>query len=191
MVQTTTAKRATIDESTLMIPDPEHAPVVRPIGAEPYKYVFRSAPGKYLGDLEHAMDCPDPKWDDPDDDPASRRWARFAKANWKERNPDEKVQTALTEAFMANGGSRIVKFRYHIGAHGSIGTVTLGTDSDAIATVIRADIRRGKIPFVTEIDQSRYVKVGNKAYANTDFGRALAYDDLAKNGGSLELVEKD
>ena len=190
MVQTTTGTRkAEINEADLA-PSDTAQPAVRPIGAEPYKYVFRSEPRKYLG-LEHDMDCPDPKWDEPDDDPASRRWARFAKQSWKQRNPDEKLQEALAEAFMDNAGSRTLRFRYHQGPYNTVGTVTYSTDSDAIATVLRADIRKGKLPFIAEIDQSRYIKVGSKTYANTDFGRALAYDELAKNGGSLELLEKD
>ena len=189
MVKATTAPRPEISETDLFIPSDEAAPEVRPLGEEPYKYVFRSAPTKYLG-LEHDMDCPDPKWDEPDDDPQARRWARFAKAAWLDRNKDPKIQAALTQAFFDNGGSRVLKFRYHRGPYNTVGTVTYSTDSDAIATVLRNDIRRGKLPFIAEIDQSRYLKVGDMTFANTEFGRAAAHDALLKHGGSLELVEK-
>lgn len=190
MVQTTTGKRTATPESDLLVPSDTYQPAVRPIGAEPYKYVFRSQPKAYLG-LEHDMDCPELKWDDPDELPEARRWAVMAKQGWLQRNPDEKLQAALKQAFIDNRGSRTLKFRYHQGPYNTVGTVTFSTDSDAIATVLRHDIRKGKLPFISEIDQSRYVKVGKNAYANTDFGRALAYDDLAKNGGSLELIEKE
>lgn len=190
MVQTTTGKRPAVDEAALLVPS-DVVVDERPIGEEPYRYVFRSQPGKYLNDLDHYLDVPDPKWDEPDDLPEMKRWARLAKANWLDRNKDEKLRKALEQAFFDTRATGKIVFRYRRGANGMVGTVTYGTDSDAIATALRADIKRGKLPFIAEIDQSRFIKVGDKKYANTDFGRALAYDELAKNGGALELVEKD
>jgi hypothetical protein len=189
VVQTTTGKRATVDEATVLVPS-DVVVAERPIGEEPYRYVFRSLAGKYLNDLDHHLDVPDPKWEEPDDLPELKRWARMAKANWLDRNKDEALRAALEQAYFDTRGTGKVVFRYRRGANGMVGTVTYGTDSDAIATALRADIKRGKLPFIAEIDQSRFIKVGEKKYANTDLGRALAFDEITRNGGNLEVVEK-
>jgi TPP-dependent 2-oxoacid decarboxylase len=106
------------------------------------------------------------------------------------RTDDEALRAALEQAYFDTRGTGKVVFRYRRGANGMVGTVTYGTDSDAIATALRADIKRGKLPFIAEIDQSRFIKVGEKKYANTDLGRALAFDEITRNGGNLEVVEK-
>src|SRR5688572_21038164 len=89
---------AAMNAAEVLLENPKQAPVI--IGASKYHYTFKSRAGEILANkgYDYYFDAYDPKWDEPDDTPEMRRWAKLAKANWKQRNPDPAWQKTLARA---------------------------------------------------------------------------------------------
>lgn len=158
----------------------------------PNKYVFRSEPGRILADkgYDFYFDAYNPKWDDPDDLPEQRRWAKLAKANWERRNAPD-MRAALAAAVEELGGRNKITFRSERTPLGRV--CSYGTDSDAVAIVIRDGIKRGLLTYFKDesAGNDRYYVVGERAYANTPLGRELAMAESERTGEAIVPQKKD
>jgi hypothetical protein len=162
---------------------------LRVIGEYRGKHVFRSHAGKLRG-CTYTMDCLKPTWEEPDDDPAARRSARISLQYWERRNDEEQRET-LAQALLDNQGSRKIKFKYVGTRTGHTGHVELETNSDAIAAVLNRAIASGDLQFIYYIDQSKYLKVGDKAFAANEVGQKLAMAESLSTNTGIEIIKKD
>jgi hypothetical protein len=162
---------------------------LRIVGEYRGKHVFRSHPGKLRG-CSYTMDCLKPTWTEPDDDPASRRTARISLQYWERRNNEEQRAT-LAQALLDNQGSRKIKFKYVGLRTGHTGHVELETNSDAIAAVLNRAIADGGLQYIYYIDQSKYLKVGDKAFAANEVGQKLAMAESLATDTGIEIIKKD
>jgi hypothetical protein len=160
----------------------------RVIGEYRGKHVFRSEQGKLRG-RSYTMDCLKPTWEEPDDDPLSRRIAKISLQRWNKRHDDEQ-KAMLAQALIDNQGRKI-KFKYVGTRTGHTGHVELETNSDAIAYVLNRAIRAGELEYIYYIDQSKYLKVGDKAFATNETGWKLAQAEATATGNSIEIIAKD
>lgn len=164
--------------------------VPRVIGEYNSKHVFRSERAGLHRGLKYTIDACKPTWLDPDDDPVSRRIGRVSLQRWKERYTDEE-QANLEQAVIDNGGARKIRFKYVGLKSGATGHVEYETDSDAIAAVLKRAIGKGELPGIAYIDQSKYLKVGDKAFATNEGGWKLAQAEATASGNSIEIITKD
>lgn len=164
-------------------------PIPKVIGEYRGKHVFRSRQGEMRG-LTYTMDIRKPTWDDPDDDPLSRRIARISLQRWLERHTEQQ-QADLEQALRDNQGYRKIKFKYVGTRTGVTGHVEYETNSDAIAAVLNRAIRAGKLTGIYYIDQSKYLRVGDKAFATNETGWKLAQAEATATGSSIEIIAKE
>jgi hypothetical protein len=162
---------------------------LRVIGEYRGKHVFRSQPGKMRG-RSYTMDSLKPTWEDPDDDPLSRRIARISLQRWEQRHNAEQKKM-LAQAVIDNQGSRKIKFKYVGTRTGHTGHVELETNSDAIAAVLNRAIANGELEYIYYIDQSKYLKVGDKAFAANEVGQKLAMAESLSTNTGIEIIKKD
>jgi hypothetical protein len=162
---------------------------LRVIGEYRGKHVFRSQPGKMRG-RSYTMDSLKPTWEDPDDDPLSRRIARISLQRWEQRHNAEQKKM-LAQAVIDNQGSRKIKFKYVGTRTGHTGHVELETNSDAIAYVLNRAIKDGELEYIYYIDQSKYLKVGDKAFAANEVGQKLAMAESLSTNTGIEIIKKD
>jgi hypothetical protein len=191
---------ATLDNPRAGASAVEKEPIPFVVGESGTKYLFRSKRG-VLRDLKYRMDCKEDWWEDPQDDPKShmsRTNARVFLQAWKRRH-DAEEQALLEQAFLDNGSNMVsfVKAPPIYGAEGMEDNTKIevyyATNSDAIAELIRREIaaQRGDFKFVSEVDQSVHLKVGDRRFANTEVGLKLAGDYMTKAGLSgIELETK-
>jgi len=158
-------------------------PTERPIGEETARFVFKSKMGTRRGGKLY-IDWRNPAWDYPEGDAESLRWSAALKAGWNRRNKDESWQETLKAAVEELGSDKIV-FTYVANRDGTTGVIKYTTDSEAVAAVIRWAIKTGRLEHVTEIDQTRHWRVGDRTYALNDLGTQLARDAALASGEAM------
>jgi hypothetical protein len=163
--------------------NPKQAPTI--LGASKYRYVFKSRAGEVLANkgYDYYFDAYDPKWDEPDDLPEQKRWAKLARANWAQRNPDKEWQATLARAFEANKFNRKLTFRSNRTPEGRV--CILETNNPDIAAVIRNGIKKGDLNKFYEENNDRYLLVGEKAFAANTIGRELAFTEAERTGEAI------
>jgi hypothetical protein len=190
----TVRKSPEVNESDLAVAMHESAirkgekAIPRVIGEYRAKHVFRSETGRYRG-LKYTMDVKRPTWEEPDDDPQARRFSKISLQRWNKRYTDEQKEM-LAQALEDNEGRKI-KFKYVGTRTGVTGHIEYETNSDAIAYVLRMAIDKRELPGVFYIDQSKYLKVGDKNFATNDTGWKLAQAEATATGHSIEIIPKD
>jgi hypothetical protein len=190
----TVRKSPEVNESDLAVAMHESAirkgekAIPRVIGEYRAKHVFRSETGRYRG-LKYTMDVKRPTWEEPDDDPQARRFSKISLQRWNKRYTDEQKEM-LAQALEDNEGRKI-KFKYVGTRTGHTGHVELETNSDAIAAVLNRAIASGDLQFIYYIDQSKYLKVGDKAFAANEVGQKLAMAESLSTNTGIEIIKKD
>ena len=189
---------ATVVTKNENAPEQLIAPVANPvhiIGDMGKKYYWSSQSHMgYLRGHVTVFEFSRPEWTDLPDDPMQKQAAR-AQLRAFIRNYTPEEQAALNRAFEKLGTNRIV-WNYVSGPANASGFSTTGfvwyaEDDDDVAFAIRHDLSLGGDgQFIKEIPQDSYLRVGDKAYANNDLARKMAFEEMERSGQPIVPEKK-
>lgn len=172
------------------------ASAVHIIGDMGKKYYWSSQANMgYLRGHETLFPFTRPEWTDLPDDPMQKQMARRQKAAHLREYPDQKDRDRFDRA-LEYLGTNSIKWNYVSGPSNGAGYSTTGftwyaTDNDDVAFVIREDLKRGGDgQFINEIPQDSYLRVGEKAYANNDLARKMAFEEMERTGEPIVPEKK-